>query len=68
MGISIDDDFHAELARPMCVHVVEIEPLWLSIDLHRDVTLLGSVEDVLEVDFHQRSLSDAGSCLQPPTL
>jgi hypothetical protein len=43
-------DRHPELARPVQVHVVEIKPLRLGVEVPPHVVLLGSVEHLFGVD------------------
>jgi hypothetical protein len=43
-------DRHPELARPVQVHVVEVEPLRLGVEVPPHVVLLGSLERLFEVN------------------
>ena len=54
--IGIDDDLDPELARPVQVHVVEVEPLRLGVELQGHVLLLGRLEHLIEVDVDRRAL------------
>ncbi len=54
--VAIDGDLDPKLASPMHIHLIEIEPLRMGIDLQGDIALFGSVEHVLEVDCHRLTL------------
>jgi hypothetical protein len=48
--VALWGDRHPELARPVQVHVVEVEPLRLGVEVPPHVVLFGSMEHLFEVD------------------